>query len=206
MGSAQKLGASQPATSKALARLRTLFKDELLVKTSRGVVPTPKAVALVEPIRQALLHVQSAQANEQAFDPKTSDRVFRLRMDDYTESVFLPGLKQELEEIAPNVRIQVYSTDRQRSCVSVCVAWCASSKARRRLAHSCELSAFCRKSGYIIESANFGSFADRGLKFTSSERSLHSRSAESSWHFHIRLPLGVLSGCDRSSYDRAIFS
>jgi DNA-binding transcriptional LysR family regulator len=82
MGSAQKLGLSQPATSKALARLRTLFKDELLVKTSRGVVPTPKAVALVEPIRQALLHVQSAQANEQAFDPKTNDRVFRLRMDD----------------------------------------------------------------------------------------------------------------------------
>jgi DNA-binding transcriptional LysR family regulator len=168
MGSAQKLGVSQPATSKALARLRTLFNDELLVKTSRGFVPTAKALALVEPIYKALRHVQSAQANEQALDPKTSDRVFRLRMDDYTESVFLPGLKQELEEIAPNVRIQVYSTDRQRLRVSACVAWCASSKARRSLAHSSELIALCRKSGNIIESANFGSFADRGLKSTSS--------------------------------------
>jgi DNA-binding transcriptional LysR family regulator len=111
MRSAQKMGLSQPATSKALARRRTLFKDELLVKTSRGVVPTAKALALVEPICKALRHVQSAQANEQAFDPKTSDRVFRLRMDDYTESVFLPKLKQEMEEVAPNVRIQVRSTD-----------------------------------------------------------------------------------------------
>jgi DNA-binding transcriptional LysR family regulator len=112
---AEKIGLSQPATSNALARLRTLFKDELFVKTSRGVVPTPKAVALVEPIRQALLHVQSALVTEQAFDPKTSDRVFQLGMDDYTESVFLARLKQKLEEVAPNVRIQVRSTDWQRS-------------------------------------------------------------------------------------------
>src|SRR5919199_1267267 len=112
---AEKIGLSQPATSNALARLRTLFKDELFVKTSRGVVPTPKAAALVEPIRQALLHVQSALVTEQAFDPKTSDRIFRLGMDDYTESVFLARLKQKLEEVAPNVRIQVRSTDWQRS-------------------------------------------------------------------------------------------
>ena len=111
MRSAQKRGLSQPATSKELARRRTLFKDELFVKISRGVVPTPKALALVEPIRPVLLHVQSVQANEQAFDPKMSDHVFRLRMDDYTESVFLPKLKQEMEEVAPNVRIQVRSTD-----------------------------------------------------------------------------------------------
>ena len=135
MLAAQKMGLSQPATSNALARRRTLFKDELLAKISRGVVPTAKALALVEPIRQALLHVQSAQANEQAFDPKTSDHVFRLRMDDYTEPVFLAGLKQELEEVAPNVRIQVRSTDWQRLRVSVCVAWCASSKVRRSLAN-----------------------------------------------------------------------
>jgi DNA-binding transcriptional LysR family regulator len=87
MRSAQKIGLSQPAPSNALARLPTLFQDELFVKTSRGVVPTPKALAVVEPIRKALLHVQSVQANEQAFDPKMSDRVFRLRMDDYTESI-----------------------------------------------------------------------------------------------------------------------
>lgn len=76
MRSAQKMGLSQPVTSKALATRRTLFKDELLVTTSRGVVPTAKALALVEPIRQALLHVQSVQANSKRLTPKRAIACF----------------------------------------------------------------------------------------------------------------------------------
>ncbi len=57
---AEKIGLSQPATSNALARLRKLFKDDLFVKTSKGVTPTPRARALADSIRQALEQIQFA--------------------------------------------------------------------------------------------------------------------------------------------------
>ncbi|MBV9390235.1 MAG: LysR family transcriptional regulator, partial [Chroococcidiopsidaceae cyanobacterium CP_BM_ER_R8_30] len=50
----QQIGLSQPATSAALARLRHLFGDELLVKTSTGMEPTPKALQLAQTLRSAL--------------------------------------------------------------------------------------------------------------------------------------------------------
>lgn len=112
---AQKIGLSQPATSNALSRLRNLFKDELFVKTSRGVTATPKAIALAEPIRQALVQIQGAIASQLEFEPATSERIFRLGMDDYTEAIFLPGLLQYVEQVAPKVKIQVFPTNWQKS-------------------------------------------------------------------------------------------
>ena len=61
---AARLGLSQPATSNALARLRGTFGDPLLVRTTGGMAPTPRAVALQEPLRQALDGVGSAIAGE----------------------------------------------------------------------------------------------------------------------------------------------
>ena len=60
-------GLSQPATSNALARLRSLFKDDLFIKTSKGMTPTPRAVELADPIRQALLQIQSTITSEPQF-------------------------------------------------------------------------------------------------------------------------------------------
>ena len=58
--SAEKLGLSQPAVSNALKRLRALLKDELFVRTSRGMEPTPYALHLIEPIGYALNTLQNA--------------------------------------------------------------------------------------------------------------------------------------------------
>lgn len=112
---AEKIGLSQPATSNALARLRKLFKDDLFIKTSKGMTPTPRAVELTEPIRQALLQIQLTIISEPQFIPETSERIFRLGMDDYTELIFLPALLQKIEQLAPKVRIQVCSTNWMRS-------------------------------------------------------------------------------------------
>src|SRR5277367_1680339 len=46
--SAEKLGISQPAMSASLARLRTLFRDQLLVRGARGLALTPRAEQLLE--------------------------------------------------------------------------------------------------------------------------------------------------------------
>ena len=39
----QRLGMSQPAVSHALARLRSILKDDLFVRTPEGMLPTPRA-------------------------------------------------------------------------------------------------------------------------------------------------------------------
>ncbi len=112
---AEKIGLSQPATSNALSRLRKLFKDDLFIKTSKGMTPTPKAIELAEFIHEVLLQVQTAIYSESQFIPQQSDRIFRLGMDDYSELVFLPKLLKQLEILAPKVKIQVRSTNWMRS-------------------------------------------------------------------------------------------
>lgn len=112
---AEKIGLSQPATSNALSRLRKLFNDDLFIKTSKGMAPTPRAIELSEFIHQSLLQVQTAIYSEPEFIPQSSERVFRLGMDDYSELVFLPKLLAEIEILAPKVKIQVRSTNWIRS-------------------------------------------------------------------------------------------
>jgi DNA-binding transcriptional LysR family regulator len=112
---AEKIGLSQPATSNALSRLRKLFKDDLFIKTSKGMTPTPKAIELAEFIHEVLLQVQTAIYSESQFIPQESDRILRLGMDDYSELVFLPKLLKQLEILAPKVKIQVRSTNWMRS-------------------------------------------------------------------------------------------
>ena len=49
---AQQLGISQPAMSNGLRRLRTLFGDPLLVRTSDGMTPTERAEELKPEVRR----------------------------------------------------------------------------------------------------------------------------------------------------------
>jgi len=61
---ADKLGLSQPAVSNALKRLRVMLKDELFVRTARGMEPTPYALQLLE---QAALKKTSGQTWQQTY-------------------------------------------------------------------------------------------------------------------------------------------
>src|SRR4029077_14171529 len=55
----ERLHLSQSATSGALARLRDVFHDQLLVPVGRRMVLTPVAEALVEPVRNFLLQADA---------------------------------------------------------------------------------------------------------------------------------------------------
>ena len=103
---AARLGLSQPAVSNALARLRTVFGDTLFVRTTSGMAPTPFASQLDEPIRQALALVESALTHGAAFEPATSDRVFRFYMSDLGEISFLPPLVEHVRRLAPRVHLE----------------------------------------------------------------------------------------------------
>jgi DNA-binding transcriptional LysR family regulator len=59
---AERLHLSQPAVSHALARLRDLLGDPLLVRAGAGLVPTSRALELMAPLTEALAQVQSLLA------------------------------------------------------------------------------------------------------------------------------------------------
>jgi DNA-binding transcriptional LysR family regulator len=100
---AQSLGITQPAVSNALRRLRRHLGDELFLRTSRGMEPTPFAARLAEPVAHALGTLHSALSQRTSFDPAASSRTFVLAMTDIGEIYFLPPLMELLARIAPNV-------------------------------------------------------------------------------------------------------
>lgn len=104
---AARLGLSQPAVSNALSRLRTAFADPLLVRTPHGMAPTPRAIGLEGPLREALSYVRGAVAGTSDFDPATARRTFVLAATDYVQFVLLGALVRRVHEIAPGVSLRV---------------------------------------------------------------------------------------------------
>ncbi|WP_231610718.1 LysR family transcriptional regulator [Rhodococcus sp. CX] len=86
---AQRLHMSQPATSTALARLRKQLEDPILVKDGRSLRPTPRALALVEPLRSVLATVERSILSPPDFDPARDSRVFTVLAGDYAEVALL---------------------------------------------------------------------------------------------------------------------
>ncbi|WP_218510059.1 LysR family transcriptional regulator [Variovorax sp. dw_308] len=104
-GAADTLGLTQPAVSNALARLRKLLGDELFLRTPGGMVPTPRAQLLAQPVADALALLHGAMNQRISFDPATSQRSFNIGMSDIGEIYFLPTLMDALKAQAPQVRI-----------------------------------------------------------------------------------------------------
>src|SRR5438105_3553547 len=102
---ADSLGLTQPAVSNALGRLRRALNDELFVRTSRGMEPTPLAQRLAEPIAQALGSLHSTLNQRASFDPRTSNRSFTIAMTDIGEIYFIPRLMAALSKAAPGVSV-----------------------------------------------------------------------------------------------------
>jgi len=100
---ARQLALSQPATSHALARLRELLSDPLLVREGRGLVPTAYADAIAPRVRSALASLESAIRGPDAFVPEESKRLFTIGSGDYTTSVLGPALVALLAAKAPGV-------------------------------------------------------------------------------------------------------
>jgi DNA-binding transcriptional LysR family regulator len=102
---AEELGVTQPAISHSLRRLRELLNDELFERTSHGLIPTPYADQISEPINYALSTLHESLNTRDIFDPATSKRVFSLAMTDIGEMYFMPKLMLKLAEVAPGVSL-----------------------------------------------------------------------------------------------------
>ena len=108
---AERLHLGQPAVSGALARLRSLFDDELLVRTGGGMLPTPRALELERSMGQALYDMHLALFQPPSFDPLTVARTVTIGMPDWIDTWLLSPLLAALSRKAPHVRVRVLETD-----------------------------------------------------------------------------------------------
>jgi DNA-binding transcriptional LysR family regulator len=103
---ARRIGRSQPTTSHALKRLRSLFDDPLLVQVGSRMELTPRAAGLRASVSDALGRVQALLAAE-SFEPARSTRRFAAMMQDHMAHLVVPALVQRLHAEAPGIRLDV---------------------------------------------------------------------------------------------------
>ncbi|KWA01216.1 MULTISPECIES: LysR family transcriptional regulator [Burkholderia] len=109
---AVRLHRSQPAVSHALARLREIFGDPLLVRRAGRLELTARANELVEPLNDVLGRL-GALIEPPAFDPSAATRVFRIAMSDYGARIVLPALVKTLRADAPGIELIVSQATRE---------------------------------------------------------------------------------------------
>ncbi len=108
---ARRMGIGQPAMSNALSRLRDMFNDPLLIRTSSGLQPTGRALDLVEPVSRILAELREEVFSTRAFDPGTDKRTFRIGLSDQAEAAIMQDVLQAVRRDAPGVRVVARSVE-----------------------------------------------------------------------------------------------
>ncbi len=107
---AETLCLSQPAISHSLKKLRAIFNDELFVKTSEGMEPTPTANQIDAAIEKGLLCFEQAISFNSDFDQASSNREFRIGLADYMNQKVQPHLINHALKHAPDVSFNLVPT------------------------------------------------------------------------------------------------
>lgn len=107
---AERLGVTQPALSKSLQRLRSIFNDSLFTRQAYGLSPTARAIELHEMI-QPILHSLSDLMAPAELDLDTLKRRFKIRVNEGDLETFIEPLLAELQYKAPNVRLALSSVE-----------------------------------------------------------------------------------------------
>ncbi|MDR3221549.1 MAG: LysR family transcriptional regulator, partial [Candidatus Accumulibacter sp.] len=103
---AERLGQTQPTVSAWLKQLRDKADDPLFIRTSKEMVPTPRAELLVEKAREILEAMRQISSALPCFDPAASSRVFRICAPDSAHITMVPRLLQCIRGIAPDVQVE----------------------------------------------------------------------------------------------------
>ncbi len=115
----KRIGRTQPAMSAALSRLRALFGDELFVRGSAGLQPTPRALELAEPLGRALADIQRTLNFTQAFDPRSSTATFTLGLAEHPTYSVLPRLLSRVHDLAPDITFHIRSFTARDAAVAM---------------------------------------------------------------------------------------
>ncbi len=103
---AERLALTQPTVSGMLTRLRDLFGDPLFVRTQHGVLPTPRADDLSEPIK-ALLSDAEALVAPAEFNPASAEMTISISANDYMQHSIIGPLIRSLRKAAPHIKLAV---------------------------------------------------------------------------------------------------
>lgn len=104
---ADEVGLTQSAASHALARLRTELKDQIFVRGSRGMRPTPYGLQLASAVKEALKTLDRGLERYPEFAPHKATNTFNIVMSDVGQFLNLPRLLATLSAEAPHVTIRV---------------------------------------------------------------------------------------------------
>ncbi|AYN42043.1 LysR family transcriptional regulator [Streptomyces dangxiongensis] len=106
-GAAARLHVTAPAMSRSLGRIRKATGDQILVRTGRSMVPTPRALAIrsqVHALVQQAHHLLSAQ---QELDLAALERVFTVRWHDALTTACGTALITAVHRRAPGVQLRL---------------------------------------------------------------------------------------------------
>ncbi|MFA9476654.1 MAG: LysR family transcriptional regulator, partial [Filomicrobium sp.] len=103
---AERLSLTQPTVSGMLNRLRHLFGDPLFVRTQHGVLPTPRADALAEPVKILLANAEALVAPS-VFDPRSIEMTVSISVNDYMQYALIVPFINRLRKQAPGIRLSV---------------------------------------------------------------------------------------------------
>jgi len=109
---AKKMFITQSAMSHTLHKLRQQLDDPLLVKTSTGMKPTERALALIDPVRALLNETERLIQPPSEFEARTSQHRFVLAASDYIELLLMPELSGLNEKNAPGIDLHIKRTEK----------------------------------------------------------------------------------------------
>ena len=104
---AGRIGLSQPAMSHALSRLRSLFADDLFVRTQTGMEPTAHAREIAPLVSAAIEHIEAALNLGVLFDPAKSAGIFTAGMAEYAEVALVGRLARAFAEQASRATLRL---------------------------------------------------------------------------------------------------
>ena len=104
---AGRIGLSQPAMSHALSRLRSLFADDLFVRTPDRMEPTARAREIAPLVSAAIEHIEAALNLGVGFDPATSAGIFTAGMAEYAEVALVGRLAESFARHAPRATLRL---------------------------------------------------------------------------------------------------
>ena len=102
---ARRLGITQSGLSYALERMRRRFGDPLFVRVGNRMAPTPLAMELQEPAARVLRILETEIAEIRRFDPLTTQRDFRVAVNEIGAMTLIPRLVKRLSITAPGARL-----------------------------------------------------------------------------------------------------
>ncbi|MGN8000062.1 LysR family transcriptional regulator [Sphingomonas sp. 22176] len=106
-GAARKLGLSPSAMSRTLTRLRAATGDPLLVRAGRGLVPTPRAMAIRDRVHDLVRDVRAVlEPVPGEIDAMVIDRTFTIRAGEGFVEAFAAPVVNAIASRAPRVRLR----------------------------------------------------------------------------------------------------